>query len=99
MALLRREAAMNKADLVTRIAKDAELTKQQAAKALDALVDGVQQALSKGDSITLVGFGTFSVMSRAARKGRNPQTGREIFIPASKTPKFRAGKGLREVVR
>jgi DNA-binding protein HU-beta len=90
---------MNKADLVTRIAKDAELTKQQAAKALDALVDGVQQALSKGDSITLVGFGTFSVMSRAARKGRNPQTGREIFIPASKTPKFRAGKGLREVVR
>jgi DNA-binding protein HU-beta len=90
---------MNKADLVTRMAKDAEITKRQAEKALDALVDGVQETLSKGDSVTLVGFGTFSVMSRSARKGRNPQTGREIFIPARKTPKFRAGKGLRQVVR
>ena len=99
MALLGRETAMNKADLVTRMAKDAEITKRQAEKALDALVDGVQETLSKGDSVTLVGFGTFSVMSRSARKGRNPQTGREIFIPARKTPKFRAGKGLRQVVR
>jgi DNA-binding protein HU-beta len=90
---------MNRADLVMRIAKDAEITKRQAAKALDALVGGMQKALSKGDSITLMGFGTFSVMSRAARKGRNPQTGREVFIPASKAPRFRAGKGLREVVR
>jgi DNA-binding protein HU-beta len=90
---------MNKADLTTRIAKDAEITKRQAAKALDAIVDGVQEALSKGDSITLMRFGTFSVMSRSTRKGRNPQTGREIFIPASKTPKFKAGKGLREAVR
>jgi DNA-binding protein HU-beta len=98
-ALLRREAVMNKADLVTRIAKDAEITKRQAEKALDALVDGVQEALIKGDSITLVGFGTFSVMSRSARKGRNPQTGQELFIPANKTPKFKAGKGLREAVR
>jgi DNA-binding protein HU-beta len=89
---------MNKADLVTRIAKDAGITKRQAGKALDALVDGVQEALSKGDSITLVGFGTFSMMSRSARKGRNPQTGQEIFIPAGKTPKFRAGKGLREAI-
>ena len=90
---------MNRADLVTRISKDADLTKRQAEKALNALVDSVQEALSKGDSVTLVGFGTFTVMSRAARKGRNPQTGREIFILASKTPKFKAGKGLREAIR
>jgi DNA-binding protein HU-beta len=90
---------MNRADLVTRISKDAEITKQQAEKVLNALVDSVQEALSKGDSVTLVGFGTFTVMSRAARKGRNPQTGREIFIPASKTAKFKAGKGLRQSVR
>ena len=90
---------MNRADLITRMAKNAELTKRQAEKALNALVDSVQEALSKGDSVTLVGFGTFTVMSRAARKGRNPQTGREIFIPASKTPKFKAGKGLREAIR
>ena len=90
---------MNRADLITRMAKDAELTKRQAEKALNALVDSVQEALSKGDSVTLVVFGTFTVMARAARKGRNPQTGREIFIPASKTPKFKAGKGLREAIR
>jgi DNA-binding protein HU-beta len=90
---------MNRADLVTKISKDAEITKRQAEKALNSLVDSVQDALSKGDSVTLVGFGTFSVMSRAARKGRNPQTGQEIFIPASKTPKFRAGKSLRQSVR
>jgi DNA-binding protein HU-beta len=90
---------MNRADLVTKIAKDADITKKQAEKALNALVDSVQGALSRGDSVTLVGFGTFSVMSRAARKGRNPQTGREIFIPASKTPKFKPGKGLRLAIR
>jgi DNA-binding protein HU-beta len=90
---------MNRADLVTKIAKDAEITKKQAERALNALVSGVQEALSKGDSVTLVGFGTFSVMSRAARKGRNPQTGREIFIPATKTPKFKPGKGLREAIK
>jgi DNA-binding protein HU-beta len=90
---------MNKADLVARIAEEAEITRHQAEKALNALMDGVQNALSNGDNVTLVGFGTFSVMSRAARKGRNPQTGREIFIPASKTPKFRAGKGLRDAIR
>lgn len=90
---------MNRADLVTRVAKDAEITKKQAEKALNSLVDSVQEALSKGDSVTLVGFGTFSVMSRAARKGRNPQTGREIFIPASKTPKFKPGKGLRQAIK
>ena len=90
---------MNKADLMLKISKEAEITKRQAAKALDALVEGMQEALSRGDNITLLGFGTFSVMSRSARKGRNPQTGREILIPASKTAKFRAGKGLREAIR
>jgi len=90
---------MNKADLVARIAQEAEITRRQAEKALTALMDGVQDALTQGDSVTLVGFGTFSVMSRAARKGRNPQTGREIFIPASKSPKFRAGKSLRDSIR
>jgi DNA-binding protein HU-beta len=90
---------MNKADLVARIAEEAEITRHQAEKALNALMDGVQDALSNGDNVTLVGFGAFSVMSRAARKGRNPQTGREIFIPASKTPKFLAGKGLRDAIR
>jgi len=90
---------MNKADLVERIAQEAAITKRQADKALDTLMDSIQEALTKGDTVTLVGFGTFSVMSRAARKGRNPQTGREIFIPASKTPKFKAGKGLRQALR
>jgi len=90
---------MNKSDLVAKIAKDVEITKRQAERTLDVLMDSVQEALSKGDSVTLVGFGTFSVISRAARKGRNPQTGREIFIPASKTPKFKPGKSLREGIK
>jgi DNA-binding protein HU-beta len=90
---------MNKADLMTRIAKDAEISKRQAAKALDALMDGMQEALSKGDRITLMGFGTFSVVARSARKGRNPRTGLAIFIPPGKTAKFKAGKGLRAAVR
>lgn len=90
---------MNKGDLVERMSTAAEITKRQAEKALNTLMDSIQEALTKGDSVTLVGFGTFSVMSRAARKGRNPQTGREIFIPASKAPKFKAGKGLRQAIR
>ena len=90
---------MNRADLVTRISKDADITKREAEKALNALVDSVQEALSKGDSVTLVGFGTFSVMSRAARKRAQSPNRARVFIPASKTPKFRAGKGLREAVR
>jgi DNA-binding protein HU-beta len=90
---------MNKADLVTKIAQRAEISKRQAAKALEALMDGVQEALSQGGSITLMGFGTFSVTPRSTRRVRNPQTGRELFIPANKAPKFKAGKGLREAVR
>lgn len=90
---------MNKADLVSLISKDADITRQQAEKAVNVLMDSVQKALSTGDSVTLVGFGTFAVRSRAARKGRNPQTGREIFIPAGKTPTFRPGKSLREAMK
>lgn len=90
---------MNKADLITRIAKDVALTKQQSEKVVDALVHSVQDALGKGESVTLVGFGTFSVMSRASRKGRNPRTGQELSIPARKVPKFTAGKALRTAVR
>ncbi len=90
---------MNRADLVSRIAKDAEITKKAAEKAVNSLVQGIKEALSRGENVTLVGFGTFSVAQRAARKGRNPQTGQEIYIPASKTPKFKAGRDLKESVR
>ena len=90
---------MTKADLVTRIAKGTDLTRRQSEKVLDVLVHSVQEALCQGDSVMLVGLGTFAVQSRAARKGRNPRTGQEMWIPAKKTPTFRAGKGLREAVK
>lgn len=90
---------MTKADLVAKMAKDASITKAAAAKALDSAIDGVAKALKKGDSVTLVGFGTFSVSKRKARKGRNPQTGKEINIPAKKVPKFKPGTGLRKAVK
>jgi DNA-binding protein HU-beta len=90
---------MNKAELVARIAKDAALTKRQSEKVLDALMGSIQDALSNGEKITLMGFGTFSAMSRAARTGRNPRTGQALYLPARKTPKFGAGKGLREALR
>jgi DNA-binding protein HU-beta len=90
---------MNRADLVSKIAKDAEITKKAAEKAINSLVDGIKESLSRGENVTLVGFGTFSVAQRAARKGRNPQTGQEIHIPASKTPKFRAGRDLKASVQ
>ncbi|KAA5536265.1 HU family DNA-binding protein [Taibaiella lutea] len=83
---------MNKAELIDMLAKDASLTKAQANEALDALTNGVVNALKKGDRITLVGFGTFSVSERSARNGRNPQTGAVIKIKAKKVPKFKAGK-------
>jgi DNA-binding protein HU-beta len=90
---------MNKANLVSHIATAAEIPKAKAEKALNAFVSGVTKALEKEESVTLVGFGTFSVSRRAARKGRNPQTGAEIKIPATKSPKFRPGKALRDAVR
>jgi DNA-binding protein HU-beta len=90
---------MTKADLITRIAKDAALTKQQSEKVVDALVASIQDALRKGEKMTLVGFGTFSAMSQKARTGRNPRTGQALFLPSRKTPKFSAGKKLRQAVR
>lgn len=83
---------MNKAELIDKIAKDAGLTKTQANDALDSFTGSVAATLKKGDRVTLVGFGTFSVSERAARNGRNPQTGEVIKIKARKVPKFKAGK-------
>ncbi|MBX7224907.1 MAG: HU family DNA-binding protein [Chitinophagales bacterium] len=89
---------MNKGDLVSKIAADAEITKAAAAKALDAVIDGIGGALKKGDKVSLIGFGTFSVSERAARVGRNPSTGKEIKIEAKSSVKFKAGKELSESV-
>ena len=89
---------MTKAELIDKIAKDSKVSKAVAGNALSSLIDGVSKALAKGDSVTLVGFGTFSVSRRAARKGRNPQTGSTINIPASRVPRFKAGKGLKDAV-
>ncbi len=89
---------MTKQELVTKIAEEANLSKRAAEDALAAFIKAVKESLAKGESVSLVGFGTFSVSERAARKGRNPQTGAEIQIPARKVPVFRAGKGLKEAV-
>jgi DNA-binding protein HU-beta len=89
---------MNKGALITQIANDAGLTKADSEKAVNSLLQAVGSALKKGESVTLVGFGSFSVSKRAARKGRNPQTGATITIPAKKVVKFKAGKGLSESV-
>ena len=89
---------MNKNDLVAAVANSSGLSKSDAAKAVDAVFDSITDALKKGDEVRLVGFGTFSVADRAATTGRNPQTGATIQIPASKQPKFKAGKGLKDAV-
>ena len=89
---------MNKAELIAKIAEESKLTKKAAEAALDAFVVSVEGALKKGEKVQLVGFGTFEVRERAARKGRNPQTKAEIKIPASKAPVFKAGKALKELV-
>jgi DNA-binding protein HU-beta len=89
---------MNKADLIAKIAEEAELSKKSAEAALNAFVGAVESALKKGEKVQLVGFGSFEVRKRAARKGRNPQTKEEIKIPASKAPVFRAGKALKDLV-
>lgn len=89
---------MNKSDLVDAIAKSADLSKAAAARALDATVETIKKALKKGDTVSLVGFGTFKVGKRAARNGRNPRTGATIKIKAAKVPKFTAGKGLKDAV-
>ncbi len=89
---------MTKTELIDAIAKDAKITKTQAAGALESAISNISKRLTKGDTVTLVGFGTFSVTNRVARKGRNPQTGAVINIPASKSPRFKAGKKLKEAV-
>ena len=89
---------MNKGDLVNEVAKVVG-TKKEAQAAVDCVFSSITKALKKGDAVTLVGFGTFKVTKRKARKGRNPQTGEEINIKASKAPKFTAGKSLKEAVK
>ncbi len=89
---------MNKAELISKIAEDAGITKTQANATLDSFVEAVTKTLKKGDKVTLVGFGTFSVSKRAARNGRNPQTGAVIKIKAKKVAKFKAGKDLSEKI-
>ena len=89
---------MNKADLIDAVAEDAGLSKTLASAAVDAVVDNITSSLKKGDQVTLVGFGTFVVRNRAARSGRNPQTGETIQIKAAKVPAFKAGKALKDAV-
>ena len=89
---------MNKAQLIDAIAGDAKLTKADAKRALDAFIENTSKALKKGDRVALVGFGSFSVSKRSARTGRNPQTGKEIQIPAKKVVKFKAGAELADAV-
>lgn len=89
---------VNKLELVNAVADKAELTKRDAERAVNAVVESIEEALKAGDRVSLVGFGTFEVRDRKPRVGRNPQTGQEIRIPAGKVPSFKAGKGLKESV-
>ncbi|MCB1907458.1 MAG: HU family DNA-binding protein [Rhodocyclaceae bacterium] len=89
---------MNKSELIDQIADQAEISKAAAGRALDAAIGSIRNALKKGGTVTLVGFGTFYVGERAARTGRNPRTGANINIGSAKVPKFRAGKGLKDEV-
>jgi len=89
---------MTKVELIEKMAKDADISKAAAQKAMDSFMDGIKKALKKGNKVPLVGFGTFSVGKRAARKGRNPQTGETIKIKASKSPKFKAGKAFKDAI-
>lgn len=89
---------MNKSELIEAVAGSADISKAAAGRAIDAVVESVTNALKSGDQVTLIGFGTFSVKDRAARTGRNPQTGAEIQIAAAKIPSFKAGKGLKDSV-
>ena len=89
---------MSKGDLIESVAKSAALSKAKASVAVNAVLDSITKSLKKGKSVSLVGFGSFSVVKRKARNGRNPQTGKTIKIKATKAPKFKAGKGLKEAV-
>ncbi len=95
---LKEATVVNKTELVANVAETAGLTKKDAEKAVNALFTTVQQALIEGDKIQIIGFGTFEVKERAARTGRNPRTGEDIKIPASKNPVFKAGKALKDAV-
>ncbi len=96
--MIRRNYPMNRMELVAAIAEKSELSKKDAEKALKAFTDVVAEELKKGEKIQLVGFGTFEVSERAAREGRNPQTGETMTIAASKSPKFKAGKALKDAL-
>ena len=89
---------MNKVDLVSAVAKQAELSKKDAGLAVEAVFDAISEALEKGDKVQLIGFGTFDVSERAAREGRNPRTGETMKIAAAKAPRFKAGKALKDRV-
>ncbi|EQD41112.1 Histone-like bacterial DNA-binding protein [mine drainage metagenome] len=89
---------MNKSELIEAVANGAEVSKADAGRAIDAFVEAVKKALKKGDTVALVGFGTFAVRKRNARTGRNPRTGQAIKIKASKNPAFKAGKALKDAV-
>lgn len=90
---------MNKTELINAVAETSELSKKDASKAVDAVFESITNTLKNGDKVQLIGFGNFEVRERAARKGRNPQTGAEIDIPASKVPAFAPGKTLKEAVK
>jgi DNA-binding protein HU-beta len=90
---------MNKAELIAAVAEKSELTKKDAEKAVNSMINVITETLGKGERVQLVGFGTFEVRDRAERKGRNPQTREEIIIPASKAPVFKAGKALKDSVQ
>jgi len=89
---------MNKAELISNVAEKTDFTKKEAEKAVGAVLASIEEAMSKGEKVQLVGFGTFEIRQRAARKGRNPQTGDEINIAAARVPVFKAGKALRDAV-
>jgi DNA-binding protein HU-beta len=89
---------MNKTELIDHIAQSADITKMAAGRAVDAFLEGVKTTLKAGEDVTLIGFGTFTVSERPARTGRNPKTGEELKIKAAKVPKFRPGKGLKDIV-
>lgn len=94
----RREHKVNKNDLIAKVSDDTGLSKADVARAVDSVFDNISAALKGGGEVRLVGFGTFSVSQRAASEGRNPRTGERIHIPASNQPKFKAGKGLKDLV-
>lgn len=90
---------MNKTELIAKVAEATDLTKKDATRAVEAVLNSITEALQNGEKVQIIGFGNFEVRERAARKGRNPQTGKEIDIPASKVPAFKPGKALKEGIK